>query len=103
LLRAGAILAPANRVIQGAGVDSLGDWGSHQRSGMVHEPMAEARMSPRKYKYWDVFETLPSGWRYDKTAGSPLTGYCFAIDKSPLKGGGRILVKAAIGKEKESK
>jgi hypothetical protein len=47
-----------------------------------------------KYKYWDVFEVLPNGWKIDKTCGSPLNGYDFCTDGiSPLKGGKRALVR----------
>lgn len=46
-----------------------------------------------KYKHWELHENLPCGFRFDNTCGSPLHGYSFAIDKSPLKGGKRILVR----------
>lgn len=47
-----------------------------------------------KYKDWDLFESLPEGWKIDKTCGSPLHGYSFATNgKSPLNGGLRALVK----------
>ena len=40
-----------------------------------------------KYKHWDLIETLPSGWKIDKSAGSPLFGYVFATNgKSILNG-----------------
>lgn len=47
-----------------------------------------------KYKYWDVYEVLPPGWKIDYTCGSPLHGFVFCTDgKSPLNGGKRALVK----------
>ena len=46
-----------------------------------------------KYKHWDLIETLPSGWKIDKSAGSPLFGYVFATNgKSILNGGERALL-----------
>lgn len=48
-----------------------------------------------KYKYWDVLEVLPHGWKIDNSCGSPLYGYDFCTDgKSPLNGGKRALVKS---------
>ena len=47
-----------------------------------------------KYRDWDLFDSLPDGWRIDKTCGSPLHGYSFATNgKSTLNGGLRALVK----------
>lgn len=48
-----------------------------------------------KYRgWWDLLGDLPKGWRIDKASGSPLTGYAFAINGSPLKQGfRRVLVK----------
>lgn len=46
-----------------------------------------------KHKEWDVFDSLPDGWKIDKTAGSPLCGYEFCNNgKSVLNGGKRALV-----------
>ena len=48
-----------------------------------------------KYKYWDVLEILPHGWKIDDSCGSPLYGYDFCTDgKSPLNGGKRALVRS---------
>ena len=48
----------------------------------------------KKYRDWDLFESLPEGWKIDKTCGSPLHGYSFATNgKSILNGGLRALVK----------
>ncbi len=48
-----------------------------------------------KYRgWWELLSELPTGWRIDKTSGSPLNGYAFAISGSPLKKGfKRALVK----------
>lgn len=50
----------------------------------------------REYKGFQLFDELPTGWRLDKTAGSPVCGYSFATDgKSVLRGGKRALVRVA--------
>lgn len=46
-----------------------------------------------EYKGWPCYEEIPDGWRIDKTAGSPLHGYEFIINGSPLKGGKRALAR----------
>ncbi len=44
--------------------------------------------------WWELLSEPPTGWRIDKTSGSPLAGYVFAISGSPLKKGfRRALVK----------
>lgn len=51
-------------------------------------------MNKPKYKHWDLLDSLPPGWVFDKTAGSPLHGYEFAHNgKSVLKGQLRALVR----------
>lgn len=45
------------------------------------------------YKDYPLYDFLPEGYRMDKTCGSPLHGYEFAVNASPLKGGKRILVR----------
>ena len=46
------------------------------------------------YKDWILFETLPKGWKVDRTVGSPLAGYVFCTNgKSVLRGQQRGLVK----------
>jgi len=52
-------------------------------------------MSTTKYKHWDLLDSLPIGWKIDKTCGSPLCGYEFCTNgKSILTGGNkRALVK----------
>lgn len=42
---------------------------------------------------WPLHDELPDGYWFDRETGSPLPGYAFAINGSPLKGGKRILVK----------
>ncbi len=50
----------------------------------------------REYSGFQLFDELPDGWRFDKTAGSPVCGYSFATDgKSVLRGGKRALVRVA--------
>jgi hypothetical protein len=46
-----------------------------------------------EYKGWPCYEEIPDGWHIDKTAGSPLHGYEFIINGSPLKGGKRALAR----------
>ena len=51
----------------------------------------------KRYKYWDLVDELPDGWKIDKTAGSPLNGYEFITNgKSVLNGQKRALLK--VGK-----
>lgn len=46
-----------------------------------------------KYKGWNLFQSLPDGWKIDKSAGSPLCGYEFCTNgKSVLNGQIRALV-----------
>ena len=46
------------------------------------------------YKDWVLFDTLPKGWKIDRTVGSPLAGYVFCTNgKSVLRGQQRGLVK----------
>lgn len=47
----------------------------------------------KKYRDWNLLDTLPDGWVFDKNVGSPVCGYDFATNgKSPLKGQKRALV-----------
>lgn len=47
-----------------------------------------------KYKHWQLLECLPKGWKIDKTAGSPLSGYEFCTNgKSVFNGQERALVR----------
>lgn len=46
------------------------------------------------YRDWPLYETVPDGWKVDKTCGSPLHGYEFITDgKSVIRGGKRALVR----------
>lgn len=46
------------------------------------------------FRGWKLLEEMPDGWKIDKTAGSPLHGYCFVSDgKSILNGGKRALLR----------
>lgn len=46
-----------------------------------------------KYKDWELLQSLPDGWRIDKSAGSPLCGYEFCTNgKSLLNGQKRALL-----------
>lgn len=45
------------------------------------------------YKNWQLFDSLPDGWRFSKGAGSPLHGYAFASNGIPLRGGKMALVR----------
>ena len=46
-----------------------------------------------QYNGWPIYETMPDGYWIDKNAGSPLHGYEFIINGSPLKGGKRALLR----------
>lgn len=51
-------------------------------------------MKRETYKSWPLFDDMPSGWRIDKTCGSPLAGYVFISDgKSIINGGKRALLR----------
>lgn len=45
------------------------------------------------YREWPLMDSLPAGWKFAKSAGSPLAGYEFAISDSPLRGGKTALVR----------
>lgn len=45
------------------------------------------------YRDWPLMDSLPAGWSFSKAAGSPLTGYAFAMSGSPLRGGLTALVR----------
>lgn len=51
-------------------------------------------MKNETYKDWLLFDDMPSGWKLDKTCGSPLAGYSFISDgKSILNGGRRAMLR----------
>ena len=48
----------------------------------------------KKYRDWDILESLPEGWAIDETAGSPAPNTVFITNgKSVLKGQKRALLK----------
>ncbi len=47
---------------------------------------------PLFYKEWPLLDALPEGWFFAQ-AGSPLTGYKFAMSASPLRNGKTALVQ----------
>lgn len=51
-----------------------------------------------RYRNWDLYDTLPPGWRIDNTAGSPLHGYEFCTNGKSLFSGEnkRALVRATL-------
>lgn len=58
-----------------------------------------------KEKYWSYlprFETMPVGWRFDNTWGSPIYGFVtICSEKSVLNGGKKGLLKSDFLKLKE--
>jgi len=53
----------------------------------------------KKYKYWDILESLPIGWVVDKTAGSPAPNTVFITNgKSLLNGQKRALLRVEANK-----
>ncbi len=46
----------------------------------------------KSYRWWEIVDALPEGWRVDYNAGSPLHGHVFIINGSTLKGGKRALL-----------
>lgn len=51
-------------------------------------------MKNETYEGWTLFDDMPSGWKLDKTCGSPLAGYEFISDgMSILRGGKRGLLR----------
>lgn len=51
-------------------------------------------MKSKSYKDWELFDDMPSGFKIDKTCGSPLAGYSFINNgKSMLRGGKRALLR----------
>ena len=47
----------------------------------------------QRYRDWPLMDALPDGWRLAHGAGSPLAGYAFACNGSPLRGGRMALVR----------
>ena len=53
-------------------------------------------MNGSYYKEWPLLDNLPDGWSFLTAAGSPLSGYEFAISGSPLRGGKTALVRVNL-------
>ena len=49
-----------------------------------------------EYKGWRLFDEMPEGYFFAKNAGSPLYGYEFITNGSPLKGGKLALLKVNL-------
>ncbi len=45
------------------------------------------------YRYWDVVDYIPEGYKIDKNLGSPKFKDLFIRNGSPLKGGKTLLYK----------
>ena len=55
-----------------------------------------------KYKYWDVLNEIPEGWKIDKTVGSPLWGCVFITNgKSMVNGQKRALLRVKWKSEQD--
>jgi hypothetical protein len=50
----------------------------------------------KHYRDWPLMDSLPAGWAYSKAAGSPLSGYAFAQNGSPLRGAKLVLVRVRV-------
>ena len=50
-------------------------------------------MTMAEYKGWELFEEMPEGYKRHPAVGSPLAGYEFISNGSPLKGGKLALLK----------
>jgi len=51
----------------------------------------------KTYRNWSLLETMPEGWKIDKTVGSPLAGYVFVTNgKSVINGQKRALLKIVV-------
>ena len=40
----------------------------------------------KTFKHYKIFETLPNGWKLDKTTGSPLHGYAVVVSAEKIDG-----------------
>jgi hypothetical protein len=50
----------------------------------------------RKYKYWDVYDELPPGYKIDDKTGSPLHGAVFITTGHRMEGGKLMPGKRAL-------
>jgi len=56
--------------------------------------LVQNNKSKDKYKYWDVYDELPSGWRLEKFCGSPLHKAVFINNGvAPINGGKHALLR----------
>lgn len=52
------------------------------------------REKMKRYKYWDIYEELPKGWKVDKYADAPLGDCVFIVNGSKFKKGfQRVLLR----------
>jgi hypothetical protein len=55
------------------------------------------KTSKDRYRYWDIYDDLPDGWKIDKTCGSPMARAVFITDGvPPLYGCKRALLRLKI-------
>ncbi len=47
----------------------------------------------KTYMDWPLYDNMPTGYKIDKTAGSPLFGYSFITNGPPISGGKRALLR----------
>lgn len=48
----------------------------------------------KMYRWWELLEKMPAGWKVDKTCGSPLCNYVFVTNgKSVVYGQKRALLR----------
>lgn len=48
-------------------------------------------------KKWELYDSMPEGFRPCYTVGSPRAGYMVAMNGSPLRGGRTVLVRVTGG------
>lgn len=93
-LKTGTIVPACITVAIVAGIIAVAEDASLVMRALTAKAKARSAM---KYKEWDLYDSLPDGWKFCKAAGSPLCGYEFASSGSPLKGGKTALVKVPRG------
>jgi len=50
-----------------------------------------------RYRYWDIYDELPDGWKIDKTCGSPMARSVFITDGvPPLYGCKRAILRIKL-------
>ena len=55
----------------------------------------------KSYRDWPLLETMPDGWKIDKTAGSPLHGYEFVSDGTSINNGGRRALFRVVAPQRQ--